>query len=120
MHEKEKGTRGIVTVLFALLCFGAATAALPEASVLLEEKAPVFVDTRDSRSWKFPAVDPRAGRVVVEFRNRIDYPRTAGWCSLLPFPSHGERLLISIQHSMICREGTARKENVCTTRGFSK
>ena len=63
------------SVLLVLLCFGAAAASVSEASVLLEEKSPVYVNTRDSRSWKFPAVDPRAGRVVVEFRNRIDYPK---------------------------------------------
>ena len=99
MLEKEKGRQGIVTVLFALLCFGAAAASVSEASVLLEEKSPVYVDTRDSRSWKFPAVDPRAGRVVVEFRNRIDYPRTAGWCPCWQIVVNGRILTASASRS---------------------
>ena len=87
------------SVLLVLLCFGAAAASVSEASVLLEEKSPVYVNTRDSRSWKFPAVDPRAGRVVVEFRNRIDYPRVAGWCPCWQIVVNGRILTASASRS---------------------
>ena len=40
----------------------------------------VHILNRQSCEWTFPAVDAPNGRVTLEFRHRVDYPRAAGWC----------------------------------------
>ena len=57
-----------------------AVCASAESQMLLTEIGDVRLGNRQSREWTFRAVDPTKGRVVVEFRNRIDYPKAAGWC----------------------------------------
>ena len=63
-------------ILFAV----AAAAFAAEASVLVEEKREFRLGNRQSKEFAFPGLDFKGGRVVVEFRNRIDYPKAAGWC----------------------------------------
>ena len=52
--------------------------ACAEGQMLLAEMREVRLGNRQSREWTFPAVDSLRGRVVVEFRNRIDYPTASG------------------------------------------
>ena len=48
-------------------------------SVLLAQRECVTILNRESHVWTFQGVDAGKGRVVLEFRHRIDYPRPAGW-----------------------------------------
>ena len=57
-----------------------AACACAECQMLLAEEREVRLGNRQSREWTFPAVDSLRGRVVVEFRNRIDFPTASGWC----------------------------------------
>ena len=49
-------------------------------NVLLTQRDCVTILNRKSHAWTFPGVAPDKGRVVLEFRHRIDYPHPAGWC----------------------------------------
>ena len=69
--------------------------ACAEGQMLLAEMREVRLGNRQSREWTFPAVDSLRGRVVVEFRNRIDYPRAAGWCPCWQIEVNGRILTAS-------------------------
>ena len=60
--------------------------------MILAEKDDVRLGKRQSREWTFPAVDPAKGRVVLEFRHRIDYPSAAGWCPCWQLELNGRTL----------------------------
>lgn len=75
------------------------TCAATAGTVLLEEPGETFIESRNSREWTFPAADPANGRVVVEFCNRIDYPRAAGWCPCWQIDVNGHLLTASATRS---------------------
>ena len=60
--------------------FVAAAIAADAAVILKEEKGNLRLGNRQSREFAFAGTDTTKGRVVVDFHNRIDYPRAAGWC----------------------------------------
>jgi hypothetical protein len=64
----------------AVLVFGAmlAAALCADAGMLLEIPKDVKLGNRQCKALCFPGVDPAKGRVVVDIRCRIDYPRAAG------------------------------------------
>ena len=76
----------LIFVLGAFCVFG---------DVLLQETEPVFVDTRNFKEWRFAPVDSAKGRVVVEFKNHIDYPRPAGFCPCWQILVNGKILTAS-------------------------
>ena len=78
MREGLEGMRLLFCVL-AVCAVQAQTASAHDA-VLLDSPDDVYILSRASRAWTFPAVDPAGGRVMLSFRHRIDYPRAAGWC----------------------------------------
>ena len=57
-----------------------AAAVSAEAGVLVDVGGDIRLGNRQSRELGFPGVDPAKGRVVVDFHNRIDYPKAGGWC----------------------------------------
>ena len=63
-----------------------------DASELLRVEKDFRILTRHNQDWKLPAVDGTKGRVVVEFSNRIDYPRNAGWCPCWQIEVNGRLL----------------------------
>ncbi len=65
---------------FAALVSIPALCASAQELTLLSVGGDVRLGNRQSREWTFPAAAPDKGRVVVEFRNRIDYPTASGWC----------------------------------------
>ena len=50
------------------------------AEVFFKAEGDIRLRNRQSRELKFPGVDPAKGRVVVDFHNRIDFPKAGGWC----------------------------------------
>ena len=65
----------------AALTFVVAAAAIAaDAAVIFKEKGDLRLGNRQSREFAFAGTDAAKGRVVVDFNNRIDYPRAAGWC----------------------------------------
>jgi len=67
--------------------------------ILLAEKGELRLANRQSRKWTFPAVNPGNGRVVVEFRNRIDYPTASGWCPCWQIFVNGKMLTAAATRS---------------------
>jgi len=67
--------------------------------ILLIEKGELRLANRQSREWTFPAVDSPMGRVVVEFRNRIDYPTASGWCPCWQIFVNGKMLTAAATRS---------------------
>ena len=67
--------------------------------ILLIEKGELRLANRQSREWTFPAVDSARGRVVVEFRNRIDYPTASGWCPCWQIFVNGKMLTAAATRS---------------------
>ena len=57
-----------------------AAAMSAEAGVLVDVGGDIRLGNRQSRELGFPGVDLAKGRVVVDFHNRIDYPKAGGWC----------------------------------------
>ena len=57
-----------------------AAAIAADAAVIFKEKGDLRLGNRQSREFAFAGTDATKGRVVVDFHNRIDYPRAAGWC----------------------------------------
>ena len=51
-----------------------------DAAVLFSADGDIKLRNRQSRELRFCGVDPAKGRVVVDFHNRIDYPKAGGWC----------------------------------------
>ena len=63
------------------LAFAAVVATLAaDAAVLFNADGDIKLRNRQSRELRFYGVDPAKGRVVVDFHNRIDYPKAGGWC----------------------------------------
>ena len=60
--------------------FAAAAVIAADAAVILEAEGVMRLGNRQSREFRFAGTDAAKGRVVVDFHNRIDYPRAAGWC----------------------------------------
>ena len=73
-----------------VLMLAAAVAA--EAGVLVDVGGDIRLGNRQSRELRFPGVDVSKGRVVVEMRNRIDYPRAAGWCPCWQIEVNGKAI----------------------------
>ena len=65
------------TRLFLLAACATLTA---QARILVEEPDEIFIATRRSHEWAFSMTDADKGRVTVEFRHRIDFPKLGGWC----------------------------------------
>ncbi len=61
-------------------------------ATLLDAPACTNIPNRQSCAWTFPGVDAGNGRVVLEFRHRIDYPRAAGWCPCWQLEVNGRTL----------------------------
>ena len=93
----SKGRTAAATLAAAFMA--AANAHAVGGAALLDVKEDVPVETRSFREWTFPAVDLAKGRVVVEFRNRIDYPRAAGWCPCWQIVVNGKILTASATRS---------------------
>ena len=74
-----------------VLMLAAAVAA--EAGVLVDVGGDIRLGNRQSRELRFPGVDVSKGRVVVEMRNRIDYPRAAGWCPCWQIEVNGKAII---------------------------
>ena len=63
------------------LAFAVVAATLAaDAAVLFNADGDIKLRNRQSRELLFYGVDPAKGRVVVDFHNRIDYPKAGGWC----------------------------------------
>ena len=57
-----------------------AAAVSAEAGVLVDVGGDIRLGNRQSWELRFPGIDMSKGRVVVDFHNRIDYPKAGGWC----------------------------------------
>ena len=64
----------------SLMIVLAAMSMVADATTLFKAESDLRIGNRQSRELCFPGVDPSKGRVVVDFHNRIDYPKAAGWC----------------------------------------
>ena len=80
-----------------MLMLAAAVAA--EAGVLVDVGGDIRLGNRQSRELRFPGVDVSKGRVVVEMRNRIDYPRAAGWCPCWQIEVNGKAITAAATRS---------------------
>lgn len=74
-----KGTRSIMSKKRMLALIFLLVTTFLKAAVLLDAPNEIFIYNRQNREWSFPPVQAN-GRVAVEFRHRVDYPRPAGWC----------------------------------------
>ena len=68
-------------------------------SILLDATKELRLGNRQGREFAFPGVDAKGGRVVVEFRNRIDYPTASGWCPCWQIFVNGKMLTAAATRS---------------------
>ncbi|MBR3921662.1 MAG: hypothetical protein IKJ45_00980, partial [Kiritimatiellae bacterium] len=86
---------------FAMLVFGAmaVAATCADAGTLLEIPGDIKLGNRQCKVLSFPGVDPAKGRVVVDLRCRIDYPRAAGWCPCWQIEVNGKAITAAATRS---------------------
>ena len=80
--------RKIVFVFWAMVSFVFGM----KAEMLYELPDDVKLGNRQSKELRFPGVDPANGRIVVDLRCRIDYPRAAGWCPCWQIEVNGKTI----------------------------
>ena len=90
------------TISCWIVAFVAATVAVrasAEGRILVDECENVVIPSRQSHAWTFPGVDPVKGRMVLEFRHRIDYPKAAGWCPCWQLEVNGKTITAAATRS---------------------
>lgn len=65
---------------------------LARSESLVRESEDVYLGDRQSRTWTFGGMNVATGRVVVSFRQRINYPKVAGWCPCWQIQVNGRTL----------------------------
>ena len=63
-----------------IMCSVMAAFAAQGGEMLLGHGKDFKVGNRQCKEFNFVSPDPAKGRVVIDFRSRIDYPRLGGWC----------------------------------------
>ena len=81
------------------MCSIVAAFAAQGGEVLLEHCKDFKIGNRQCREFRFVSPDPAKGRVVIDFRNRIDYPRLGGWCPCWQIFVNGKVLTASATRS---------------------
>ena len=91
-----------VVYILSMLLAVAAGMDLHGDETLFEQVKDFKLGNRQSKVLSFPGVDPAKGRVVVDLRCRIDYPRAAGWCPCWQIEVNGKAITATATRSETC------------------
>ena len=81
------------------MCSVMAAFAAHGGEVLFEHGKEFKIGNRQCKEFRFVSPDPAKGRVVVDLRCRIDYPRAAGWCPCWQIEVNGKAITAAATRS---------------------